>query len=229
MKKTLLTCLLASCTFSVYAQNMPNQNQTNINSMEIRGYVIDSWGHPVRASDGSCVRTGSYDKATAYHPECDIQPKRVVQIEPMVIPGSPPPIPEVQPQKQIVAAHENINIVFGFNSSKLNQESKHRIDQLLLQNYHNNTATITIEAGADFIGSEKYNDKLSARRAQSIAEYINQQKIAGLEVVAIDGVGESKAKQQNTVQCEEVSHNKKALIECIAPDRFGSVTLHFNR
>ena len=76
------------------------------------------------------------------------------------------------------------------------------------------------------MGSEKYNQALSERRANTVANYLVSQGVPADRISAV-GLGESQARMTEQCQAEvaklgkRVSRAKKrsALIACIEPDR----------
>ena len=83
-----------------------------------------------------------------------------------------------------------------------------------------------VEGNTDFMGSDAYNQALSERRANTVANYLVQQGVPAERISAV-GLGESQAKMTEQCQAEvaklgkKVSKAKKrsALIACIEPDR----------
>jgi OOP family OmpA-OmpF porin len=65
----------------------------------------------------------------------------------------------------------------------------------------------------DKIGSDKYNDRLSLRRAQAVKAYLVSQ---GIEANRIYTEGKGK---RNPVVTSCTQKNHKALIACLAPNR----------
>ena len=68
---------------------------------------------------------------------------------------------------------------------------------------------------ADRIGSTKYNQKLSVRRAETVKKYLVEKGIAPNRVYA-EGKGET---QPLTKSADCRMKNRKALIACLQPDR----------
>lgn len=209
MKKTLLACTLSLATISAFAQSQPEP--------KIDGYVVSSDGHAVKTTDGSCVRTGFYNPDTAYHPDCN----PIKKVDPTPPVKQPDPIVPVVEKK---VETQEIKVYFAFDSAVLTSTEQAKIDTLL-----NNvdTGEVTIVAGTDFIGTEKYNQRLSEQRAQTIANYVKSK--ANVHIASVTGVGETEAQLQNTEACKKVKHNRAKLIKCVADDRFGSVVVKFEK
>jgi OOP family OmpA-OmpF porin len=210
MNKIIIAGILSLNTMVAFAQSASTPVE--------QGFVIDSENHAVVASDGSCVRTGTYDPATAYHPDCT--PLAQAQPQPAPVVNTPEP---VAPSP---ATSKELTVYFAFDSALVRPEEAQKIDDFIQANGLN--GNLTIIAGTDFIGSTAYNQKLSERRAQAIAAYLNHKYTNDgktLNIVKEEGVGKSEAKLQDSDECKPLLHNRRKLIACIAQDRFGSITI----
>jgi OOP family OmpA-OmpF porin len=72
---------------------------------------------------------------------------------------------------------------------------------------------ITITGYTDRLGSPKYNQKLSERRANAVREYLMSKGVDGSRLKAV-GRGE-----ENPVATECKQKKRRELIECLAPNR----------
>ena len=88
------------------------------------------------------------------------------------------------------------DILFGFDSSLLTAQATDNLDKLvtILQKYPD--TNIEIHGHTDSSGSEEYNQALSERRAESVAQYLITDGIA-IERLAIIGFGETQPKYSN--------------------------------
>jgi len=120
----------------------------------------------------------------------------------------PPPPPPARFEKVTLSATE----LFAFDSAKLN-DGQPKLDEIA--NVLNNNASIdnvVVTGYADRIGSDKYNQKLSERRAMSVKEYLVGHGVAASRLNAV-GKGEANP----VVQCND---KKRAdLIKCLEPNR----------
>ena len=80
-------------------------------------------------------------------------------------------------------------ILFAFDSSELQPAARTNIESLakVLKKYPD--TNILIEGGTDNTGSEEYNQKLSERRAEAVADYQKRLGVAGSRISTI-GLGE---------------------------------------
>ncbi|MDR1370450.1 MAG: OmpA family protein [Dysgonamonadaceae bacterium] len=85
------------------------------------------------------------------------------------------------------------NIFYAFNKATLRPESKEALDELITMLNDNPNVTIELSAHTDRKGSEKYNQDLSQRRAQSVVDYLIR---GGIDKERLTAVGYSKTKPQ---------------------------------
>lgn len=144
--------------------------------------------------------------------------------------------PEVAPQ-YVEVEHEikdslDSNYLFDFDKSTLSAEGRTTLDSIAAKiNGLENVRSVRVEGHTDFMGSDAYNQKLSERRATTVANYLVSQ---GVDAGKISAEGFGEKYQQMQTQCEEEvkgiknkSKRRSALIACIKPDRRVDVkTLH---
>lgn len=182
-----------------------------------KGYASDRRGEVAINSWGECWRTSYWTPAMATY-ECDPEllpkPVKVVEVPVVVVtpPPPPPPPPVTAPEKVSLSADE----LFDFDKAVLRPKGKEKLDELVAKLQDVKYDTIVAIGYADRIGPEKYNLKLSQRRAESVKEYLVQEKGIPAEKIFTDGKGEA-----NPVTTNDCTGNKvtKKLIECLQPDR----------
>lgn len=173
------------------------------------GYVIDGSGMVVRNSDPDslCWRTGYWEKEMATEacdPDLVEKPEQVAEA-----PAEPAPTP---PEKITFSA----DALFDFDSATLKPEGKMALDDFANKLANLNYDLIIAVGYADRIGNEDYNQKLSLRRAESVKEYLVDNKGIDPNRVFTDGKGEANPVTGDTCQGNRAT---RALIECLAPDR----------
>ncbi|MFV0391899.1 MAG: OmpA family protein [Paludibacteraceae bacterium] len=83
------------------------------------------------------------------------------------------------------------NIYYDFDKATLRPESKEGLDALIDMMKENPNITIELSSHTDYKGNDEYNRKLSARRAQSVIDYMISAGIGAARLTAI-GYGEAK-------------------------------------
>ena len=93
-------------------------------------------------------------------------------------------------------------ILFGFNSSALNNESKNSLKELAGILAEDKTTDIAIVGHTDKVGTYDANIKVSNQRAQSVEKYLKQCGVPNSQFKTVEGVGydqydESKSAAEN--------------------------------
>lgn len=116
--------------------------------------------------------------------------------------------------------------LFGFDKDTLRPEALETLNTLAARLSDTQVQSVRIEGNTDFMGSEQYNQALSQRRAEAVANYLVAQGVPASKVSAV-GLGKSQARMTATCQEEVAKLGRKAsaakkrsaLIACIEPDR----------
>lgn len=125
-----------------------------------------------------------------------------------VAPPPPPPPPAPRFEKITLSATE----LFKFDSAVLSP-SQPKLDEIAAAlSADTSINNVDITGYADRIGSDKYNQKLSERRAHAVRGYLIGKGIDGGRLNAI-----GKGKANPVVECHE--KNRVALIKCLEPNR----------
>ena len=145
-------------------------------------YVGDSEGQNVMDSSGDCVRTSSW-KAEDMTVECGAEPPA-----PVVEAPPPPPPPVVMYEKTTMST----SALFAFDSDVLKEEGKVALHALgdEIKAKSGKVVDIDIIGHADSTGPEDYNQSLSERRAQAVADYLITEGIDA-NIIDVSGEGES--------------------------------------
>lgn len=108
-----------------------------------------------------------------------------------------------------------LDILWDFNSAKLRDDAKLKIDEVLLT-LLNDYPKITVELAShtDSRGSDEYNTALSQRRADAIKNYLVSQGISSSRLIS-KGYGETRLKNNcsNGVSCTEAQHQENRRTE----------------
>ena len=103
--------------------------------------------------------------------------------EPVVIVAPPPPPPPEAPRQFI--------LFFGFNKWNLTSDAQRVVGEAASTAKQVGAASILVTGHTDTVGSSRYNDRLSMRRATSVKEELMRNGIAPEQISAI-GKGESE-------------------------------------
>ena len=137
-------------------------------------------------------------------------PAPVVETPPPApAPVAPPPPPPARFEKVTLEATK----LFAFDSATVVQPMP-KLDEIAAALQADPSITdVTITGYTDRLGSAKYNQKLSERRAMAVREYLIAKGIDGNRLKAV-GRGE-----ENPVATDCNQKKKAELIECLAPNR----------
>lgn len=182
-------------------------------------YLQDNNGTVVRSAYGLCWRTGNWRAADA-ELGCD------GELNPPIAKSTAPAIaaPAAQVAVQMEAKRCNFTAIlengqaFPFNSATLSRSAKNWIDKELLPQFANCTkiASIRITGHTDLLGSDKYNQQLSEKRARNLATYLKSKNIDA--AISATGVGAT----QPVKVCDKKLSRKKR-IACLAPNRRSTI------
>lgn len=203
ISKVSLLAALGLCATSTFAQDPANT-----------GYLQDLRGAVVKSGAGLCWRTGYWTPAMATT-ECDpeLVPKPAAAPAPAPAPAAAPPAaPKPAAQKVTLAA----DTLFDFDKATLRPEGRAKLDEMVQQTKDIKLEVIIAVGHADRLGSDRYNQRLSERRAESVKSYLVSKGIEPNRVYT-----EGKGEKQPVTKPGQCKGNKKtkALIACLQPDR----------
>lgn len=174
-------------------------------------YLTDNAGRVVKSGFGLCIRNSSWTPQSAIK-ECDpdlvksdIPKKEIVVIK-----------EEIKEQIQVQVNKQPVSILikafFDFDKSELSLENKEKLKEIAEKMKHYNIEVITVSGHADRIGTEKYNQKLSEKRAAVVKAELVRLGIDESKIYT-----EAKGESQPEVTC--LGHTSAKLILCLAPNR----------
>jgi OOP family OmpA-OmpF porin len=137
-------------------------------------------------------------------------PAPVAAVEPVAVAPAPMPTPKPAPrfEKYTLSATE----LFAFGSDDLRMPQP-KLDEIATAlNNNQDVSNVDITGYADRLGSEKFNMKLSERRAVTVKNYLVAQ---GVNANRLNAMGKGEANP--VVVCTE--KKRAALIECLEPNR----------
>ena len=127
---------------------------------------------------------------------------------PQPVTPPPPPPPPARFEKVTMSATE----LFAFDSAVLNPNQPKLDDIANVLSTNSSIDNVTITGYADRLGSHKYNQKLSERRANAVKDYLVAKGVAASRLNAV-----GRDSENPVVTC----NNKKRadLIKCLEPNR----------
>jgi len=167
-------------------------------------YVYDSQKVVVKDGAGKCVLNGhiALSKETAIkacNPEFfKEEPK--VEAKPAVEAPKPP----------VVAAKKitlNADTYFDFDKYNLKPEGKKALDALVAEMKINQVEEVIVVGHTDSIGTEAYNQKLSERRAKTVADYLVSKGVPAAKIKAF-GKGESQPIADNRTKAGRAKNRR---------------------
>jgi OOP family OmpA-OmpF porin len=216
----LAVLFVAACTTTTPA-SVNGKNQ---------GYLVDQNFNVVTAVNGSiCVRTSDWTPARAAAAEAckqctpDLCPKPPAPPAPPA--AKPEPKPEAKPAPKPAPKPEPRNVELKielqgipFNKTELTDDNKKELDEFLAKEVKPLTTVgaVIITGHTDRIGSEKYNKKLSEKRALGAKDYVVGK---GIDQKLIFWEGKAAKQPIPVTKFCENKMKRKQLIECLAPNR----------
>jgi len=202
-RKSLLVAALIGISTAAFAQ-----------SSSTMGYVTSSNGAVVKSGFGLCWHTGYWTPAMAIA-QCDpdLVPKAAAAVTPKVAP--PPATPTPTGEKMTIAA----DALFDFDKATLRPEGKAKLDELVAKAKDIKLEVIIAVGHADRIGSDKYNQKLSEKRAAAVKDYLVSK---GMEPNRVYVEGKGKKQPVTGDKCKKMGkdhRSNKKLVACLQPDR----------
>jgi OOP family OmpA-OmpF porin len=189
-------------------------------------YLQDSRGIIVRSQHGSCWRSGAWSPVDAVA-GCDGQlvPPVTKAIAPEIVTpplaaDAPVPATPIVPAVPVPAKRCDFAVTlesdqaFGFNKTALSPAAKKRIDQEVLSRLAScaKVEVVLVTGHTDRLGSQAYNQKLSEKRAETVAAYLKSK--AATAQIETHGAG----KAQPIISCNARTTRAK-LVDCLAPNR----------
>lgn len=171
------------------------------------GYVVDQSTDAVtRNNYGECWKTTYFDKAKNGLAECG----DAVAAAPVAA----KPVPVTTKERISLSA----KVLFDFNKANLRSAAKNELDPVVakIKQHGTNLQGVVVEGHTDYLGSDKYNQKLSESRANTVKSYFVANGVPADKVTAV-GKGETETKMTQTCKAKKLSYAK--LKDCLEPDR----------
>jgi OOP family OmpA-OmpF porin len=205
MNKLAKIVFAASAVVAFSAQAQTDIKASTPNS----AYLQDGRGVIARNATGLCWRTGYWTPADAV-PGCDGALTPVAAAEPAApAAAAPAPAPAPTSEKVTFAA----DAFFDFDKAVLKPEGKAKLNDLVSKLQDLNLEVIIAVGHTDSIGSDKYNQKLSVRRAEAVKSYLVSKGVESNRVYT-EGKGEKQPVATNKTAAGR-AQNRRVEIEVV--------------
>jgi OOP family OmpA-OmpF porin len=189
-------------------------------------YVGDSFGGAVKDSSGACVKSSRgnmFDGCEAVAPTLEPEPKvappppppKVVTPPPPAPPKvvTPPPPPPPKPVVRILNITLSGGSHFAFDSAKLNSAGKSALDGVVskIKSSGARVTNIIVVGHTDSIGSNSYNQRLSQKRAQTVAGYLASKGLNRAQM-KVSGKGETQPIASNKTKAGRAKNRRVEIL-----------------
>lgn len=175
--------------------------------------------------------------AAAIAAGCATEPEKPAPAPaPVAQPAPPPPAPAVQPApapaapaaqpiakpappKKPAVITVTSTELFEFNKATLTKEARAKLDTEVVARAKDlgSISLVHVDGHADRLGSAQYNQRLSEKRAEAVQAYLVSK---GFDASRIETLGSGKTNQVKSCPDQKGGKaDRKALIECLAPNR----------
>ena len=224
--KAVITGFAAAVALS----SIPAMAQQQTTRPEV--YVSESAGQVVKDPFDLCWRTGYWtpggaaaDKEWGCKCDKDLIAKEICEPPPPPPPPAPPPPVEPAPVKLLPKKIDfSADALFDFDKSVLKPKGAEMLDELATVLSGATYDTISAVGFTDPIGSKKWNQGLSERRAAAVKTYLTGKGIPG-DKIKTEGRGMNELKITIAECRKQGSKTRKALIECLQPNRRTEVSV----
>ncbi len=142
----------------------------------------------------------------------DQPPKQVAATMPETFVTPPPSPVKVAPAPRFERYTLSSTELFAFDSAELRQPQP-KLDEIAkVLNDNPSVDNVVVTGYTDRLGSDKYNQKLSLRRAETVRDYLSSKGVNSARISA-----EGKGEANPVVQCKQTK--RAALITCLEPNR----------
>lgn len=148
-------------------------------------------------------------------------------VAPAVVAAAPAPVPAALPPAVLRRVNLSADSLFGFDSSLVTPRGRAALDQLAVDLRGLQYDAVHVTGHTDRLGSVRYNEALSTRRATAVADYLVQSGGVARNKVVANGAGEGSPVTASGA-CRGGSATP-ALIDCLKGDRRVEVEVHGTR
>lgn len=100
------------------------------------------------------------------------------------------------PQDEVIVLSDMGNVLFAFDSAELTSAAKEQLVAVANRLTGANLVSVKVIGHTDSVGSDRYNQGLSERRARSVADFLASQGVPA-DKLTTEGMGESRPVADN--------------------------------
>lgn len=126
-----------------------------------------------------------------------------------VYPDVPAQQAVAEPQDEIIVLSDKV--LFNFDSATLTPQANDLLAQISNRLTDGAVISVLVKGHTDSVGSDAYNDKLSQRRADSVASFLVGQGIAANKIKA-QGLGESQPVADNATDAGRAQNRRVEIV-----------------
>lgn len=192
-------------------------------SAMVDGYAKSSSGETWTSSSGDCVRT-TFKDSDEMPEACGYAPKIAeAPAEPEVVTSAVEPAAAMATGAAlapVVAESFTENLEFGLNSAELSAADQGKLDTVISrldahrQMLDDKMETLNVVGYTDSTGAAAYNQQLSERRAQAVADYLAGNGNVSRDAMTVTGKGEADPVGNNATR-EGRQLNRRVVIEVV--------------
>ncbi|WP_018869765.1 OmpA family protein [Thioalkalivibrio sp. ALgr3] len=189
--KNLLAASVASLMFGAAGQAVAGSHSTPAAN------VTDSSGAVVIDGSGECVRTSSWAPEYVRHSQCAGYIEETAEApEP-----DPEPAPAPSPEPEFETTTLSAEVLFEFDSAELRSEGRAELRDLVADLTADGASytSVLVEGHTCTIGPADYNQGLSERRAQTVADFLASEGIRESDIESM-GHGEDRPTADNSTR-----------------------------
>ncbi|MGU8077152.1 OmpA family protein [Burkholderia pyrrocinia] len=123
--------------------------------------------------------------------------------------ATPVPPPKPRPAPEVLTLSGDAN--FQTDKATLNAEARAKLDHLIAQSKGQVFDTVTVKGYTDSVGSARYNQSLSERRAQSVANYLKTKGLRAKQF-EVQGFGKSNPVASNATASGRAQNRRVEIV-----------------
>ena len=135
----------------------------------------------------------------------------------VVAPAPPPPPPAPPPAPERRRVSFEAESLFTFDQANIKPEGRAALDKFAADTRGTRFDVVIVEGHTDRLGSDRYNQVLSQRRADAVKNYLVG--TGGFEAAKVSAVGKGETKPVTKLETCKGTKPTASLIACLQPDR----------